>query len=123
MEARKERKIDMKTIFVDTNSVNENGTLYIHEIIVKNMGLQIGERVIAYQESDFWEAEIVFDDNNWGVVLNSDTKEVSKERQEGQTEGYWRGYYMQCITIIRVLEDMNYSVTEIEAIKTKLGIK
>lgn len=113
----------MKAIFVDTNSVNENGTLCIHEIIVKNMGLQIGEKVIVYQDSDWWEGEIVFEDNNWGVVLNSDTYEVSKERQEGHTEGFWEGYYIQCARVIRVLENMNYSVTEIEKIKEKLGIK
>lgn len=118
-----ERKIEMKTIFVDTNSVNENGTLRIHEIIVKNMGLQIGEKVIAYQDSDWWEAEIVFENDNWGVVLNSDTYEVSKERQEGHTEGFWEGYYIQCVGIILVLEKLNYSETEIERIKSKLGIK
>ncbi len=118
-----ERKIEMKAIFVDTNSVNENGTLRIHEIIVKNMGLQIGEKVIAYQDSDWWEAEIVFKDNNWGVVLNSDTYEVSKERQEGHDEGYWQGYYMQCVGVILVLQKLNYSETEIEKIKEKLGIK
>ena len=113
----------MKAIFVDTNSVNENGSLRILEIIVKNMGLQIGEKVIAYQESDWWEGEIVFEDNNWGVVLNSDTFEVSKERQEGHTEGFWEGYYMQCARVIQILEKLNYSETEIERIKSKLGIK
>ena len=47
------------------------------------MGLQVGEKVIAYQDSDWWEAEIVFENDNWGVVLNSDTYVVSRERQEG----------------------------------------
>ena len=113
----------MKTIFVDTNSVNENGTLRIHEIIVKNMGLQVGEKVIAYQDSDWWEAEIVFENDNWGVVLNSDTYVVSRERQEGHDEGYWHGYYMQCARGILLWEKLNYSETEIEKIKAKLGIK
>lgn len=113
----------MKAIFIDTNSVNENGTLCINEFIIKNMELQKNEKVVAYQDEDSWEAEIVFDANNWGVVLHSNTKEISKERQEGHDEGFWWGYYLQSIRLIQILQDLNYSSTEIEKIKERLGIK
>ena len=113
----------MKSIFIDTNSINENGTLYISELIVKNMGLQKGEKVIAYQEEEYWEAEIVYTDNCWGVVLLSDAKKVSKERQEGHEEGYQEGYYVQSMRLLRVLQNLNYSAEEIEKIKEKLDLK
>lgn len=113
----------MKTIFIDTNSINENGSLCINEIVIKNMGLQKGEKVIAYQDADSWEAEIVFIKNRWGVVLTSDTKEISKDRQEGHDEGFWNGYYLQSIRLIHVLKELNYSIDNIEKIKEKLGIK
>lgn len=81
-----EKGINKKAVFVDTNSINENGSLKIHELIVNNMGLQKGEKVTAYQEEDSWEAEIVYEDNCWGVRLLSDLREVSKERQEGNSK-------------------------------------
>lgn len=56
-------------------------------------------------------------------MLKSDTYEVSKERQEGYTEGILDGYYIQCVRVIQILEKLNYSETEIEMIKSKLGIK
>lgn len=113
----------MKTIFVDTNSVNEDGSLCISEIFINNMNLKIGEKVIAYQDADSWDAEIVFSRNKWGVKLISDIKEISKERQEGHKEGFGDGYFVQSINIFRVLRDLNYSTNDIEMIKHKLGIK
>lgn len=113
----------MKTIFVDTNSLNENGTLCINEIIINNMELHHGEKVIAYQDADSWEAEIVYADHKWGVVLLSDAKEISKERQEGHQEGFWGGYHLRSIQLIRVLEDLNFSADVIQDVRNKLGIK
>lgn len=113
----------MKTIFVDTNSINENGSLCINELIIKNLGLEVGEKVIAYQDEDSWEAQIVFLENQWGVELISDTREVSRERQEGHQEGFWEGYYVQSINLLRVLKDLNFSANDIEKIKKRLGIK
>ena len=113
----------MKAIFIDTNFVNDNGNLKIHEFMVNNMELQNGERVIAYQEEDCWEAEIVHEDKEWSVKLLSDAKEVSKERQTGQEEGFWHGYYVQSMRLLRVLQSLNYSLEEINKIKDKLDIK
>lgn len=113
----------MKSLFADTNAVNEDGSLFVSELIVNNMNLKVGERVIIYQDEDSWDAEIVYSGGKWGVKLISDTKEVSKERQEGHREGFWEGYYAQSINILRVLRNLHYSSDEIEIIKLKLGIK
>ncbi|MCM1119236.1 MAG: hypothetical protein NC543_07745 [bacterium] len=94
----------MKAIFIDTNSVNEDGSFYIDELLVKNMGLIAGERVIAYQDADSWEAQIVLCKDRWGAVLNTESREISPDRQEGHAEGFWRGYYVQSRRLISVLE-------------------
>ncbi|MBQ8038373.1 MAG: hypothetical protein IJ274_00615 [Lachnospiraceae bacterium] len=113
----------MKAIFVDTNYVNNNGSIKIHELIVKNMELQPGEKVVAYQEDDCWDAEVAQEDDDWSVTLLSEAKKVSKERQEGHNEGYWEGIYVQSLLILRVLHNLNYSTEEIEKIKECLGLK
>lgn len=58
-----------------------------------------------------------------GAVLTSDTKEISEERQIGHREGFWQGYYLQSIRLIRVLEDLNYSTDDIKKVREKLDIK
>ena len=113
----------MKSVFVDTNLVNENGTLCINEIVINSMELHDGEKVIAYQDADSWDAEIVYADHKWGVVLLSDAKEISRERQEGHREGFWEGYYVQSMRLIRVLEDLSFSADVIQNVRNKLGIK
>lgn len=113
----------MKTLFIDANFSNGDDSLFISEFIAKNMDLKVGERVIAYQDGDSWDAEIFLSNGKWGVKLISDTKEISKDRQEGHREGFWEGYYVQSINILRVLKNLNYSSSEIEIIKLKLGIK
>ena len=52
-------------------------------------GVNHEEKVIAYQDADSWDAEIVYADHKWGVVLLSDAKEISRERQEGYREGFF----------------------------------
>lgn len=113
----------MKSIFIDLNSVNDNGSYRINELVVKNMKLKTGDKVIAYQDFDSWEGEIIFEEGNWGVVLVSSASEISKERQEGHKEGFWDGYYLQSVRIIRVLEALNYSTIEINIIRNKLGLE
>ena len=113
----------MKSIFIDTNWQNEDGSIKLHELIVKNMDLQPGERVIAYQEEDWWDAEIVQKEDCWSVEILSEPKRVSKERQEGHTEGYMEGIYVQSMRVFRTLELLNYSKEEIERVKEKLGLK
>ena len=113
----------MKSIFIDTNWQNEDGSIKLHELIVKNMELQPGEKVIAYQEEDWWDAEIVQKEDCWSVEILSEPKRVSKERQVGHIEGRQYGIYMQSISLLRVLQNLNYSAEEIEKVKEKLGIK
>ena len=55
----------MKKIFIDTNLRTQNNTIQISKFIADNMELQVGERVIAYQEADSWEAEIVYENGEW----------------------------------------------------------
>ena len=51
----------MKKVFIDTNLRTQNNTIQISKFIADNMELQAGERIIAYQEADSWEAEIVYE--------------------------------------------------------------
>lgn len=113
----------MKTIFIDTNSVNEDGSYYLDEIVIQGLGISVGERVIAYQDEDSWEAEVVMCGEKWGATLVSDSRQISPERQEGHAEGFWQGYYVQGRRLIYVLEQLNYSAKAIDEIKDRLGIK
>lgn len=113
----------MKSVFIDTNFVNDNGTLKINEFMIANLGLQNGERVLAYQEEDYWEAEIVYEDNVWSVKLLSDAKNLSKERQIGHAEGFQQGCLVQSMRMLQALQSLEYSAEEIEKVKQKLGLK
>ena len=112
----------MKKVFIDTNMRTQNNTIQISKFIADNMELQAGERVIAYQDADSWEAEIVYENGEWGVVLLSDAKEISKERQEGHEEGFWKGYYVRSMQLLTALKELNLSEKDVEAIKEKLGL-
>lgn len=112
----------MKKVFIDTNLRTKNNTILIGNFIADNMELQAGERVIAYQDVDSWEAEIVYENGEWGVVLLSDAKEISKERQEGHEEGFWNGYYVQSMQMLTALKELNLPEKDVEAIKEKLGL-
>lgn len=110
----------MKKVFIDTNLRTKNNTIQISKFIADNMELQVGERVIAYQDADSWEAELVYENGEWGVVLLSDAKEISKERQEGHEEGFWNGYYVQSMQLLTALKELNLPEKDVEAIKEKL---
>lgn len=113
----------MKSLFIDTNLINKNGSIQISDVLVKNLDLQPGEKVIVYQDADSWQAEVVHDKNYWGAMLISEAREIGKERKEGQEEGFWEGYYTQSIRLLKVLEQLEYSVADIEKIKNRLGLK
>ena len=113
----------MKWIFIDTNLTNENGSIHVSDILVKNLDVQIGEKVIVYQNAEAWQAEIVYDKNCWGAMIISEAQIIEKERQEGQRDGFWAGYYVQSMRLLRALEQLEYSATDIERIKDKLGLK
>jgi len=113
----------MKWISIDTNLINENGSIHVGDIFVETLDLQLGEKVIVYQDADSWQAEIVYDKNCWGAKIISEAQIIEKERQEGQKDGFWAGYCVQSMNLLRVLEQLEYSVTDIEIIKNKLGLK
>ena len=112
----------MKTIFIDTNFVNNNGTIKISEFLINNLDLKHGECVLAYQEEEFWEAEIIYEDNAWSVRLLSEAKNVSEERRRGQKEGFQYGCLMQSMRLFQTLQCLDYSAEEIEKVKQKLGL-
>lgn len=112
----------MKKLFIDTNARAQNSTILVSNIIADNMGLQAGERVIAYQDADSWEAEVVYENREWGVVFLSDAKEISKERQEGHEEGFWNGYYAQSVRLLTALKQLDFPEKDVEAVKEKLGL-
>lgn len=117
-----EKKIKKRFVFVDTNSVNNDGSCVIHEIEIRCRGLEPGDTVIAYQDADKWVAEITFVDGVWGVKLNSETEEVSRERQEGHTEGFVQGVCLQKINTIKILKLLNAPPKLIEQVMAKLNI-
>lgn len=117
-----EKKIKKRSVFVDTNSVNTDGSYVIHEIEIRSRGLEPGDTVIAYQDADKWEAEITFADDVWGVKLKSEAKEVSRERQEGHTEGFTQGVCLQKINTIKILKLLNAPEKLVEQVMAKLNI-
>ena len=120
---KSEERIKMKSLFVDTNCVNENGSICINDIVIENMKLDAGEKVIVYQDADSWEAEIVHDNNKWGCVLSSNARKISQERLEGQQEGFLNGCLLQSYWMLLILKELNYSASDIEIVKAKLGLK
>jgi len=112
----------MKSVFIETNYVNDNGALKINEFMIANLGLQNGERVLAYQEEEYWEAEIVYEDNVWSVKLLSDAKNLNRERQIGHVEGFQQGCLVQSMRVLQALQSLDYSAEEIEKVKQKLGL-
>ena len=112
----------MKYVFIDTNSMNEDGSYYVWDGYVKSKKLKVGDEVIAYQEKDSWLAEIVMSDNRYGVILTSEAKEISDERYEGHSEGFNNGMSVQKQITINVLENLNIDSKVIDAVKEKLGI-
>lgn len=112
----------MKYVFIDTNSMNEDGSYYIWDGYVKSKNLKVGDEVIAYQEKDCWIAEIVLSGNGYGVVLKSEAKEISDERFEGHGEGFNYGMSVQKQITINVLENLEIAPEVIAVVKEKFGI-
>lgn len=112
----------MKYVFIDTNSLNEDGSYYIWDGYVKSKELKVGEKVIAYQEKDSWIAEIVLSDNGYGVALTSEATEISDERFEGHVEGFNYGMSVQKQITINILENLEIDSEIIDIVKEKLEI-
>ena len=109
-----------KTVFIDTNMPNSDGSYYIDEIIINGRGLKNGDEVIAYQEGEEWDAVITFNDGKWGVELKSHAMIVSDEKQHGYREGFWEGYYCQVMNLFNVLKQAKISQEELNFIINKM---
>lgn len=112
----------MNYVFIDTNSINDDGSYYIWDGYIKMKNLHIGDEVIAYQEKDCWIAEIVLSGNRYGVILKSEAKEISDDRFEGHAEGFNYGMSVQKQITINILENLDIAPEVITAVRVKLGI-
>ena len=111
-----------KVINIDTNLVDNNGYIYIHEIIAKCMHLSDGESVIAYQDEDEWDGEIFFDNGQYLIKLISDVRTIPLERQRGHMEGFSCGRYVQTAIIFNILDEMNLDYELRYKIEKRLGL-
>ena len=111
-----------KTVFIDTNMVNEDGSYFISDIIIRKRKYVVGDIVTAYQDYDAWKARIVNTDGTWGVELLSDAETISDDRYEGHQEGYAFGAYIQNLAMIRILQNLNVPSDLIETVKQKLDM-
>ena len=78
----------MKSLFIDTNLINKNGSIQINDMLVKNLDLQVGEKIIVYQDADSWQAEVVYDKNCWSVMIISEAQAIKEEHKQGHEEGF-----------------------------------
>jgi hypothetical protein len=92
-----------KTVFFDTNVLNENGSYSLSWIVAKAMNLNPGDVVTAIQDNEEWDAKVVLDDDKWGLEIISDAKEFSIERSKGHDEGFWWGYRYQQVFLTKGL--------------------
>lgn len=105
-----------KTVFIDTNILNSDGSYYLDKVLVNGRGLKAGDEVIAYQEGEEWDAKIIFINDSWGVEINSPARTISMEKQTGYNEGFWEGYYCQLLNISKVFEQLNISRDKLDSL-------
>lgn len=111
-----------KVVFIDTNMINDDGSYFVSDIIIRHNGYMVGDIVTAYQDQDVWKAKIVNTDGAWGVELLSETELISDERYEGHQEGFAYGVYIQSLKAIRILQNLNVPAELIETMKKKLNL-
>ncbi len=109
-----------KFVFIDTNCRNEDGSYQLHELQATGQKLTVGDRVTAYMEQEQWDARVVRCGGQWGVVLLSETRELSAERYEGQQEGYHNGRLIEHLRVLRVLEGLDLPEDLMEEAKRRL---
>lgn len=106
-----------KVVFIDTNWTNYKGFYYVDELVIKSKHLKYGDKVIAYQDDEEWDAEVLVVDDCWGVIIKSEARVISKERQEGHQEGYWEGCYVQRKILLQLLNELQASEELISKVK------
>ncbi len=110
----------LNIVFIDTNICNEDGTYRIDYTVAKGKKLQIGERVIAYQDDEEWDAQIVYNGNNWGVEILSEARMISNDKRIGHVEGFWEGYFCQLRILSKVLEQVGVKKEIIQEVFNRL---
>ena len=111
-----------KTVFIDTNMVNKDGSYFVSDMIIRQNGYAAGDLVTAYQDYDAWQARIVKTDGIWGVELLSEAERISDDRYEGHREGYAFGAYIEKLAAIRILQKLNLPDHVIEAVRQELDL-
>ena len=99
-----------KYVFFDTNTATESPGVYpIDEPQILRRALAEGDLVTAYMlgEREFWEARVVRCGCQWGIVLLSECREMSKEQYNCQQEGFDQGMLCQKHRAMRVLESLD----------------
>ena len=114
--------MEKKVVFIDSNSLNSDGSCYIEKEFILFLGLKKNDEVIAFQDDDEWDGKIVYVDSHWGVQILSEARSISRERYKGQQEGFWHGYYHHKIILLQVLERCGASEDLIDHVKKKMHI-
>jgi len=109
-----------KTLFIDTNISNPDGSYFVNERVIISRGLKIGDEVTAYQEGEEWDAVVTYTFGTWGVAIRSSCRAVSDEKQVAYGEGFWEGYYCQLSNLSKVLGQVDIPQDKIEYIVKKM---
>lgn len=107
----------MSYVFIDTNMKNGDGSYYVHNSDIIRKQLKAGDTVVAYQETDMWQAEVVRSGKGYGVILKSEASEISSERFEGHREGFNEGVLYSNIVFINLLKSLHADPCLIEEVK------
>jgi len=117
-----EEMMENKIVFIDTNSINSDGSCFIHTEYINSLNLKEGDDVIAVQDDDEWDGKVVFFDNCWGIKIMSNARLISSDRYKGHKEGFWWGYYHQKIVLIQILEQYGASAELLNYVKERMHI-
>ena len=97
-------------VFFDTNDSTDHPGIYpVSQTQVESRNLSEGDLVTAYMpgEREYWDAKVLRIGDRWGIVLLSEAKEMSRDRWEGQQEGFCEGMRCQKLRALRILEDLD----------------
>lgn len=114
-----------KAVFFDTNSryCDIDAEIYrIHELEIRHRKLTEGDHVTAYMDNEEWDARIVRHGDQWGLVLLSEAREISKERYEGHAEGFRGGAVLEKLRTLRVLENLDLPEDILKEAKRRLEL-
>ena len=99
-------------VFFDTNDCTDHPDIYpISQEQIESRCLAEGDPVTAYMpgEREYWDAKIL-----------SDAKEMSRDRWEGQHEGFCEGMRCQKDRALRVLESLGLPEKQLAEAKRRM---